>query len=130
MGNKEKFSITNTTRSKLPKVPFVKIKDFTLEKDYNLSLVIIGKEKSRKLNLQYRNKNKETNVLSFSLDKNNGEIFINLKLADKQKKSFGKNLQNFVAYLFIHGIMHLKGMEHGSRMEEAETKLLKKFSFE
>lgn len=124
------FSITNKTKGTLPRVPFEDIKNKVLGKSYNLSVVFVGKEKSRKLNLAYRGKDKETNVLSFPLDKNNGEIFINLKLADRQKEDFDKNLKNFVTYLFIHGLLHLKGMQHGSRMERAETKLLEKFGFE
>ncbi|MFZ2522484.1 MAG: rRNA maturation RNase YbeY [Minisyncoccia bacterium] len=122
-----RISITNTTKSTLPRVPFVKIKNFVLGEKYDLSLVFVGKERSRKLNLKYRGKNKETNVLSFPLSKKEGEIFINLKLADKQKKTFGRNLNDFVTFLFIHGIMHLKGMQHSSKMEKAEEKIRRKF---
>lgn len=110
------FSITNKTKSTLPRVPFLKIKDEILGKNYCLSLVFIGGKKSKELNYKYRGKNKATNVLSFPLDKKTGEIFITPSLAGKE-----------VGFLFIHGCLHLKGMEHGSTMERAESKLRKKF---
>lgn len=123
----ERFSITNKTRGALPSVPFEKIKNSVLGKNYSLSLVFIGRDRSRKLNFTHRQKNKPTNVLSFTLDKNNGEIFITPFVAKKEMKKFGRTYQNFVAFLFIHGLMHLKGYEHGSRMDEAEEKVRKIF---
>ena len=123
----EKFSITNTTKSTLPRVPFVKIKDVALGKDYSLSLVFIGESKSRTLNRTYRQKDKSTNILSFPIDKKSGEIFITPSVAKKQMASFDRKYDNFIAFLFIHGLLHLKGMPHGSTMERAEDKLLKKF---
>jgi len=121
------FTITNKTKSTLPSVPFVNIKNTVLGKDYSLSLVFIGKKKSLELNFSYRGKNNPTNILSFSLNKNTGEIFITPALAKKEAKSFGRQTSNFIAFLFIHGLLHLKGMEHGSRMERVEAKLRKQF---
>ncbi len=123
----ETFSITNKTKSTLPSVPFGKIKDAGLGKDYSLSLVFVGERRSRKLNNSYRAKDKSTNVLSFTLDKKNGEIFITPAVVKRQTKKFGRNFQNLVAFLFIHGLMHLKGYDHGSTMERAEEILRKKF---
>ena len=110
------FTITNKTRSKLPRVNFLGIKNHALGKSYWLSLVFIDKEESRKLNLTYRGKNKPANILSFPLDKKTGEILICSAMAKKEETS-----------LFIHGLLHLKGMSHGSTMEKAESKLRKKF---
>lgn len=123
----ETFSITNKTKSTLPSVPFGKIKDAGLGKDYSLSLVFVGERRSRKLNNSYRAKDKSTNVLSFTLDKKNGEIFITPAVVKRQTKKFGRNFQNLVAFLFIHGLMHLKGFDHGSRMESEEAKIRRFF---
>ncbi|MDQ5969257.1 MAG: putative rRNA maturation factor [Patescibacteria group bacterium] len=125
--SEDSFYITNKTKSTLPRVPFAKIKEEALGKDYSLSLVFIGKRKSATLNYSYREKNKPTNILSFPLDKKTGEIFITLELTREEAKKFERKHDNFIAFLFIHGLMHLKGMEHGSRMEEAEAKLRKQF---
>ena len=130
LNTEESFNITNLTRDKIPGVPFAKIKNAVLGKNYSLSLVFVGDKKSQELNRSYRGKNKPTNVLSFPLDRKNGEIFINLKLAKKEARGLNRDFKNFVTFLFIHGLMHLKGYGHGSTMEKAETKLLKKFGFE
>lgn len=63
-------------------------------------------------------------MLSFPLSKKSGEIFIDLVTANKEAKEFGMSLGEFVKYLFIHACLHLKGMEHGDTMEQAEKKLL------
>ena len=129
MQNKEeKFSVTNTTRSKTPRVDFLNMKNAALGKDYSLSLVFVGNSTSAKLNNSYRGKNNPTNVLSFPLDKKNGEIFICMPVAKREAPEFGRKLDNFIAFLFIHGLMHLKGHDHGDTMDRAETKLRKRFS--
>jgi probable rRNA maturation factor len=121
------FTITNTTKSTLPSVPFAKIKKAALGEKYELSLVFVGDKKSQELNSTYRGKDKPTNCLSFSLDKNSGEIFLNLGKAKKEASDFGREFDNFVVFLFIHSCLHLKGMEHGDKMERAEEKIRKIF---
>ncbi len=121
------FSIKNTTKGKLPSLPFAKIKNFILKEDYDLSLVFIGEKRSRNLNAKYRGKDNPTNILSFPLDKQNGEIFINLQRAKKDAPKFKKGYNEFVKILFIHGVLHLKGMKHGKTMEDAEEKTLGRF---
>lgn len=123
----ERFSITNKTRIKIPPVRFDVMKKAVLGEKYSLSLVFIREKKSAELNNSYRKKNKPTNILSFPLDKNNGEIFITLSLTRKEAGLFERKPDNFVAFLFIHGLLHLKGMKHGSTMEKAEAKLRRQF---
>ncbi len=102
--------------SKLPpKCDYEGLKDKILGQKYELSLVFCSNALSRKLNRTYRGKDYATNVLSFPVTKNAGEIFINLSTL----KGFS------VPHLFIHGCLHLKGMRHGAKMERAETKFLK-----
>ena len=93
---------------------FEKIKNKVLGSDYELSLVFASDTLTRRLNRTYRGIDKPTNVLAFPLSKKSGEIFINRSRA----KPFS------VQYLFIHGLLHLKGMRHGATMEQAEKKLL------
>lgn len=124
----DNFTITNKTKSALPGVPFLRIKNAGLGKDYSLSLVFIGESTSKKLNKKYRGKNKPTNILSFPLDKKTGEIFITPAVARREAKSFDRTPSNFIAFLFIHGLMHLNGLTHGDTMEKAEIKLRKIFN--
>lgn len=121
------ISITNKTKGTIPVVPFAMLKEAVLGKHYDLSLVFVGDAAARKLNLKHRGKDKPTNILSFPLDDCCGEIFIDLPLCKKQCADFGRPYSNFIAFLFIHGLFHLKGYEHGSRMERAERAIRKKF---
>jgi probable rRNA maturation factor len=123
----EGLHISNTTKSTLPRVSFALIKNAVLGKKYSLSLVFVGNNKSKTLNKSYRSIDKPTNILSFPYDGQSGEIFINLNKVRKEIPEFGRKFDNLVAFLFIHGLFHLKGMEHSSTMEEAEEKLRKKF---
>jgi len=123
----ELFDITNKTKGKLPRLPFLEIKNTVLGPKYELSLVFIGSTLSRRLNREHRGKDKPANVLSFPLTKTTGEIFIDLNHAKKQSPLFETTPEKFIGLLFIHGLHHLKGMEHGSRMEEGEEQIRKKY---
>lgn len=129
MPDGENFSITNKTKGNplTSGLPFENMKNFALGTDYSLSLVFIGDGLSRKLNKERRGKDKPANILSFPLSENEGEIFINLSKAKKEAPEFGRDFQNFIGFLFIHGLVHLKGFDHGEKMESEEIALRKKF---
>lgn len=105
----------------------MKIKNFALGEKYNLSLVFADKAKMKLLNNIYKNKNRPTDILSFPLSKKEGEIFICLSETKKESKKFERDFENFTLFLFIHGLCHLKGMTHGSKMEQEEKKIRLKF---
>lgn len=115
------------TKGKLPGLPFSAMKEAALGKAYKLSVVIATREEIRALNRTYRNKDAPTDILSFPLSKTEGEIFLNFVEARKESKKFGRSFPNFIAFLFIHGLVHLKGFAHGSRMEALEAKFRKRF---
>lgn len=77
-----------------------------------------------------RGKDKSANVLSLPLSKNEGEIYIDLTEARKQAPLYKRDFKNFVTFLFIHALFHLKGLSHGSRMESEEKKVRRKFKFD
>ncbi len=104
------------------------MKEAVLGKKYRLSVVVITLAKMRSLNRTYRKKDAPTDILSFPLSKTEGEIFLNLTEAGKESKKFGRPFENFIAFLFIHGLVHLKGFAHGSRMEVLERKFRNKFN--
>ncbi len=130
------FAVTKTIKEK----PFVslflkrnkrlfpKMKNVVLGTKYNLSLTFIGEKRIRSLNKTYRGKNRATDILSFPLSKNEGEIFINFDRAKVEAKKFSREMTNFILFLFIHGLCHLKGMRHGSTMEGEERKYRKRFN--
>jgi probable rRNA maturation factor len=122
------FSIVNETRAGIPaKARFSAIKKAALDTDYDLSLIFTTPASIRKLNLIYRDKDKATEILSFPISKKEGEIYVCQSEARKEAKKFNRPYGNFLYFLFIHGCVHLKGYDHGSRMESIEAKLRKKF---
>lgn len=121
------FSITNTTKTKLPSLVFRDMKEAILGKKYELSVIIVNKKKIQDLNREYREIDKPTDILSFPLSDKFGEIYINLDMAKIEAKKFEREFDNFIGFLFIHGLVHLKGYDHGSTMESIEARFRKKF---
>lgn len=117
-------TIVNKTKSKLPSLPFVSMKDKILGHKYDLSVGFISPITQRKINKTYRNKNTTTNILSFPFSKNSGEITFDLAKVKKDAPLFNMTYSKFLKYLFIHGLLHLKGFKHSSTMEEEEKKFL------
>ncbi len=122
------FSITRTThKGALPTLPFEQIKNDILGAQYVVSLVFVGEKRARTLNTQYRNKTYVPNVLSFPIDKKVGEIFITPTIAAKEAQNFGLSERGYIGYLFIHGLLHLKGLDHGATMDKAEARYMKAY---
>jgi probable rRNA maturation factor len=106
---------------------FSVIKNDILGKRYSLSIACVDEKTSKKINKKYRNKNKPTNILSFPLQKNMGEIILCPKIIKRDAKNFNKTFSQFLGFLVIHGMLHLKGMEHSSRMDREEKKYDQKY---
>lgn len=111
----------------VPRLPFLEMKEAILGKHYSLSLVLCGDTLAKRLNTEYRKKTYKPNVLSFPLDTDTGEIFLNVRKAAREAKAAGITLNARLALLFVHGCFHLKGHKHSDTMEQAEQKILKKF---
>jgi probable rRNA maturation factor len=122
------IQITNKTKGKLPRLPFVRLKNEILGKSYELSLACVTPKESHKLNLTYRKKDKPTNILSFPFDSSSGEIVVDLQTAKADAPNFDMTPSKFLLFLVIHGMLHLKGYDHGSTMDKQEKKFLKIFS--
>ncbi len=106
-----------------------KLKDDILGKQYSLSIAYVSEEKSREINKKYRKKDKATNVLSFSLRKDKGELVLCRALIKKEAENFNKTFPEFLNFLVIHGMLHLKGFKHGKKMEKLEKKYLSRTKF-
>lgn len=97
-----------------------KIKTDILGKDYDLSICFVTPNKIKELNKKYRKINKPTDILSFEISDKMGEIFICKRIANKKAKDFADQYPDYILFLVIHGCLHLKGMEHSSKMERYE----------
>ncbi len=119
--------LINKARSKAPALPYAKMKESVLGPSYTLSIAFIGRDRSRILNRRYRGKDNATNVLSFPVSRTEGEIYLCTEVIRREQKKFGRNFSNLVAFLLIHGLVHLKGFDHGSRMESHEKRIRRAF---
>jgi len=96
----------------------------------SVSLVFVDSQLIKKLNKTYRQKNKETDVLSFAgQDDCLGEIIISLPIAKQQAFQSKHSLKKEIKILFVHGLFHLLGDDHQNKkatnlMFEKEIKLL------
>jgi len=103
-----------------------------------VQLVLVGDGRMRRLNAQYRGKDRTTDVLSFNLDPGPealagalplwGELYISMPRAQAQAKAQGVPLLSELARLLVHGLLHLAGYNHdtpaGLRFMEGETERL------
>ena len=120
------YSLFNQTKTRSPRVPYREICYFLLPGTYSLTIIFVGDYKAKKLNKMYRKENHPANVLTFPIDKKTGEIVINLSKAKKEYEAFGLSYTGYVGFLLIHGILHLKGNVHGTKMEQKEKEILEK----
>lgn len=121
------ITIAHTTRSQ-PNLPFEEIATAVLGKSYELSLTFVGKTRARELNRAYRSATYVPNVLSFPLANDAGEIYITPTIAQREAPKWNLSPRNYIGYLFIHGLLHLKGHDHGATMERAEQKYMSRFN--
>ncbi len=98
------------------------------------SVLLTGDEQLRALNLQFRGKDKPTDVLSFPAlaepAHGGGDLAISLETASVQAADHGHPLQMEVKLLILHGLLHLAGYDHENdkgQMRRRETLLRKQF---
>lgn len=93
-----------------------------IEEEKSLNIIIISSEEMQNMNKTYRGLDKPTDVLSFSYDEpyldELGDIFINLLYMKEQAQSYGHSEDREIAFLAVHGYLHVKGYDHHNKEEE------------
>jgi len=108
-----------------------------LLEDASITLRLVGRAESKKLNAAYRNKDYATNVLTFPYGQaeNGGQlladIVICLPVVEKEAKDQNKAVLSHLTHLIVHGILHAQGFDHeddveAEAMEALEVAILKK----
>ena len=91
-----------------------------------LTLRVVGAREGRRLNNLFRKNDRATNVLSFPLD-GEGDIVLCHPVVAREARSQGKALRAHYAHLVVHGVLHLRGFDHGRAMERREVRILRGF---
>ena len=130
------IGIFNETEEKLDEINELKpLTDFA-SKYLNLqnvifNVIIIDNKRIHEINKEYRNIDRETDVISFALEDDKtmdegdvrvlGDIYISIDKAKSQAEEYGHSLKRELCFLCIHGLLHLLGYDH---MEKEEEKIM------
>jgi probable rRNA maturation factor len=109
------------------------------DKNYEISFMMVDNKYIKELNANYRSKDSATNVLSFPMiDKNSlkhenilGDVVISIDKILSESKDLKIGVDEYLAKISIHGILHLLGYDHVSDndyevMNRLEEKIIKK----
>ena len=92
------------------------------------NVIIIDNSRIREINREYRNIDRETDVISFALEDDKtfnleefrvlGDIYISIDKARSQALEYGHSFKRELSFLAIHGFLHLLGYDHMEKEEE------------
>ena len=135
----EGIDIEKPLDNKLNKIVSI-ILDQEKMSDCVINLRLLNDKEMRKLNMQFRQKDKTTNVLSFPNDdisvkqtKNIGDIAISVEYVKAEAKKEGKTFDDHIIHMLAHGVYHILGYDHENNenamiMENKEIQTLKKIN--
>ena len=96
-----------------------------------LNIIFVDNKEIREINKIYRNKDYETDVISFALEDDDtfikldyrilGDIYISLDKVKEQSQEYGHSFRRELLFLVVHGLLHLLGYDH---MNEEEEKVM------
>lgn len=126
------FEIFNETKEKIDIEEVKKFLNFALKHE-NLgnvifNIIFVDNQKIKEINKEYRNIDRETDVISFALEDNKdiefnfgrllGDIYISIDKVKSQAKEYGHSEKREMLFLTIHGLLHLLGYDHMNKEEE------------
>ena len=106
----------------------------------SVNIKIVDNNEIENLNKKFRNKDRPTNVLSFTnedisrrITNNLGDIAISYEYVERESKEQDKKFDDHIVHMFIHGIYHILGFDHkddpmADKMENKEIILLNKLN--
>ena len=135
----EGIDINEALNNKLKKIVSI-ILDHENMSECVINLRLLNDKEMKKLNMQFRQKDKTTNVLSFPNDdisvkqtKNIGDIAISVEYVKAEAKKEGKTFDDHIIHMLAHGVYHILGYDHENNenaviMENKEIQTLKKIN--
>ena len=108
-----------------------------------ISILLCHNEYIHQLNKQYRQIDRPTDVLSFALNESEepavdggldvnvlGDLIISVERAEEQAADYGHSVRREMAFLTVHGMLHLLGYDHMEEEERAEMEAEQRFVME
>ncbi|MEG0826629.1 MAG: rRNA maturation RNase YbeY [Bacilli bacterium] len=102
--------------------------NFENVKNALFNIIIIDNKRIKEINKEYRKIDKETDVISFALEDSKdfiypdfrllGDIYISLDKVKEQSNLYGHSFLRELAFLSVHGLLHLLGYDHLKKEEE------------
>ncbi|MGM7684469.1 rRNA maturation RNase YbeY [Cytobacillus sp. Hm23] len=98
-----------------------------------LSITFVSNKRIQEINREYRNKDQPTDVISFAMEEMGedeieitgielpvvlGDIIISTTKAKEQAEEYGHSFDRELAFLSVHGLLHLLGYDHETEEEE------------
>ena len=94
------------------------------------SIIFVDEKEIQKINKEYRNIDKVTDVISFAFEDNEdisyndirilGDIYICIPRMISQSEEYGHSQKRELSFLTVHGLLHLLGYDHQNKEEEKE----------
>ena len=134
-------------RAYIKKVIETSLRFIDIDQDCEIGIACVGNDESHKLNLEYRGKDKPTNVLSFPGDVPEevvamldalpiGDLVICIPVVLQEAADQQKTPIEHFTHMLVHGALHLMGYDHetsdedAEEMEALEIQILAKLGFE
>ncbi|PAB58925.1 rRNA maturation RNase YbeY [Anaeromicrobium sediminis] len=108
------------------------LKEENVSEEVEVSVTFVDNDAIKELNRDYRNKDSETDVLSFpqydSMDEINigmclGDIVISLEKAEEQRQLYNHSFDREVLFLTVHSMFHLMGYDHDTEENTKEMRM-------
>jgi rRNA maturation RNase YbeY len=114
--------------SKLSPKTISRFKNEILGRDFDLSLAYVTRNTMHALNKAQRGIDAPTDILSFPLSKTSGEMVLCMPEVVSHAKVWDVPAKDYLPYLVIHGLVHLKGHDHGRIMTRLEHEYCSRLS--
>ena len=111
-----------------PLLEYARVKENLEDTELEFSVIIVDNKKIHEINREYRKIDRPTDVISFALEDNEeiqfdhyrvlGDIYISIDKVREQAKTSGHSEKRELAFLTIHGFLHLLGYDHMKPEEE------------
>ena len=127
------FSIFNETDREIEELDILNEYVFYLVEKLELAkcefnIIIVDNEKIHEINKEYRNVDRETDVISFAMEDNMdvkyeefrllGDIYISIDRVVSQAIEYGHSNLREICFLATHGLLHLLGYDHMNKDDE------------